>query len=477
MRYYGLYAWLSWVYANKIGDTDPETWRGFIRRAEALYALIAQQNGGETGVAGSLWAKRTLNAAKTDLLTFSDGADPGSTPAYLKQPWGAYGAAYAAQLFEVGILAKAKNHDIPVPSQNIGEPLARAFSEAIGPLATRYFNAIRRGNLSQKDLERLAPMAPSAIAQDSDEREWYERILFAKAGLERPHDLDRRRTLSLVLGLARQLREVPSADEVRWSLYADCLKDDRPVLYSGNELVLHRRRWWVYHANDLAHVCFETLLKFVLDLLEKHPAGTPLDSLIDEAVQKLLHSAPDNSTTWDSFMHRTSIAPNAWADKVGADSTLVSRLVKVRPAGVLCTESHAWDALRLLAVLHRRFLLAQDDVNADLGRFDRDLSRSLLTEIEYLVQHQHDTLTQMLTGLLKQRVIRRHLWVAVQKLRHQNDYTFLIDADEGRVRLRDKDGPVLTNPRLGPAITFLQDIHLLGQGGLTMLGKRVMRTL
>jgi hypothetical protein len=48
MRYYGLYAWLSWVYANKIGDTDPETWRGFIRRAEALYALIAQQNGGET---------------------------------------------------------------------------------------------------------------------------------------------------------------------------------------------------------------------------------------------------------------------------------------------------------------------------------------------------------------------------------------------------------------------------------------------
>ena len=28
-----------------------------------------------------------------------------------------------------------------------------------------------------------------------------------------------------------------------------------------------------------------------------------------------------------------------------------------------------------------------------------------------------------------------------------------------RIRLREKDGPVFTNPRLGPAITFLKDIH------------------
>jgi len=49
MRYYGLYAWLCCIYAKRIGDTNPETWKRFIRRAEALYALIAYRHGGERG--------------------------------------------------------------------------------------------------------------------------------------------------------------------------------------------------------------------------------------------------------------------------------------------------------------------------------------------------------------------------------------------------------------------------------------------
>lgn len=41
IRYYGLYAWLAWMYAEKIGSTDPEQWKRLVRRAEALYALIS----------------------------------------------------------------------------------------------------------------------------------------------------------------------------------------------------------------------------------------------------------------------------------------------------------------------------------------------------------------------------------------------------------------------------------------------------
>jgi hypothetical protein len=48
----------------------------------------------------------------------------------------------------------------------------------------------------------------------------------------------------------------------------------------------------------------------------------------------------------------------------------------------------------------------------------------------------------------------------------------LYEADNGRVRLRGKDGPVFTNPRLGPALTFLADIHLLDAQGLTERGRR-----
>ena len=71
--------------------------------------------------------------------------------------------------------------------------------------------------------------------------------------------------------------------------------------------------------------------------------------------------------------------------------------------------------------------------------------------------------------------MRRHLWVALRKFQRQGDYTFLIETDDGLVRLRDKDGPVFTNPRLGPAVRFLRDIHLMDDGGLTPRGAEVLR--
>ena len=91
--------------------------------------------------------------------------------------------------------------------------------------------------------------------------------------------------------------------------------------------------------------------------------------------------------------------------------------------------------------------------------------------MRFLDQHFEDDFRETVGRLLEERIIRRHLWIALRKFRHQGDYTFLIETDEGKLRLREKDGPVYTNPRLGPAITFLKDIDLIGSDGLTERGK------
>jgi hypothetical protein len=85
MRYYGLYAWLSAVYARRVGDTDLKTCQRFVRRAEALYALAAQARGGEGGIAGIQWAQRKLAAANGDGILFAEDAEPGSPTYYLKR--------------------------------------------------------------------------------------------------------------------------------------------------------------------------------------------------------------------------------------------------------------------------------------------------------------------------------------------------------------------------------------------------------
>jgi hypothetical protein len=58
MRYYGVYAWLSAIYARELRPTRRDGSASY--GDEALYALKAQRLGGETGVAGTLWATSKL---------------------------------------------------------------------------------------------------------------------------------------------------------------------------------------------------------------------------------------------------------------------------------------------------------------------------------------------------------------------------------------------------------------------------------
>ena len=136
----------------------------------------------------------------------------------------------------------------------------------------------------------------------------------------------------------------------------------------------------------------------------------------------------------------------------------------------ICSPEIAWNAIKLLAILHKRVNEDGHDIVAELGHFDPDAFRSLLSENSIPQPSYKRRICRAFGAPLEERVIRRHLWVALRKFRYQRDYTFLIEMDEGRLRLRDIDGPVFTNPRLGPAITFLKDIHLIDGQGLTDQG-------
>jgi len=121
IRYYGLYAWLCHTNAKNIGDMNPGSWQRFVRCAEALYALASERHGGETGVAGILWARKRLQSIGSGPPEFAQDVEPGSSSHYLKQAWGAYGVAYASQLHEVGVFGVVEGHDIPVPGPNFRE--------------------------------------------------------------------------------------------------------------------------------------------------------------------------------------------------------------------------------------------------------------------------------------------------------------------------------------------------------------------
>lgn len=468
VRYFGFYVWLCREYARRIGSTDPRDWQRVVRRAEALYALVAQRRGGEYGIAGIQWASRTLHAIDLEPIDFAPDTEPGSKTHYLKQAWGAYGAAYASQLYELGLFAGVEAHTIPVPGSEIGDQVADAFEGALGSEVKQFFDIVQRGSVTLEELDALSDITPSGIGAHSDERESYEKILFARNGLDRTNDRQRKRTLLLVLSIAGQLRRTPTVSTVRWALYTAHDSAGNPIGLYSEELSDHRDRWWVYQANDLTHICYEALLKFSLDLLESHPGGIPLERLIGRAIGELKSVADVWPSSWENFLHQNQ------TEDPKLEGALCSLAMQGAQHDRLCTAESAWAALRLLAVLHKRARSSTQTVRSVLGFLDSSRFRSLLTEKQFLDENADEEFSNLLHRLIEQRIIRRHLWIALRKLRYQGDYTFLIEADDGRVRLRAKDGPVFTNPRLGPAITFLRDIHLIDDDGLTEFGKNVL---
>jgi hypothetical protein len=474
IRYYGLYAWLAEVYARRLHSTDVLKWQQLIRRAEAVYALAAVEGKDDAGVAGSRWARRKL-AATSGRISFSEHADPdGDNTPYLQQEWGAYGAAYGSQVFAIGVLAEAREHHIPVPSPGIGDDLAKAFSEALGDAAGHFYRAVERGNVTRSDLKQLAPALPSAIRRTGAERKLYETLLLARGHLQRPEDLARRDTLLLLLHSASHFGRTPEVDDVRWLLYAASSSDGRRFSLLDEGLQQQRLRWRIYHANDLLHFSYETLLKFVLDTLAGYPAGITLQSLIHECVAAISETADSWPTNWEAFCEETKPAGNAATRNKNGELYLSALGAKIAKPSTRCTPGCALAALRLLAIVEQRTSSDLDAIDRELGALDRGFFHSLVTETSFLASLKNIDLSSAIAKIVEGRIVDRHLWVAHRKFRYQGDYTFLIEADEGRVRLRETSGPVFTNPRLGPALTFLRDIHLISEKGLTSLGKKLV---
>ncbi len=473
MRYFGYYAWLCKSYGVNIGSEDPQEWRRFIRRAEALLALAAHHVGSEHGVAGIQWAARAYSNVAVDRIDIASAADPGSDDKYLEQAWGIYGAAFRSQLFENKVFWESPEHDIPVPSTNIGDRLADAFADSLGHLAARVVNIITRGSVTRGELDLVSPIVPSRIEDEGSEREVYEEILLKPQSSKDAKAISRSLSVQLILNVSAFLEREPTANEVRWILYAGQDQQGRPLNLGTDPLEAQRNRWWVYHANDMCHVALETLLKFVLDTLAPFQSGLSLERLIPRCTERIPEVNELNFLSWCEFLEAVDITGNAYASEDDAAEwslcqSMVNRAGRSHQSD--CPPDIAWKAVILLAILQKRVEQEDRPVKEVLRVFDTDYYQTLLTVVQFLRRHADYPIPKLLSRLIEQRVIRRHLWVATRKLRG-GGYTFLFESDEGRLRLRGKDGPVFTNPRLSPAITFLRDIHLLGSEGLTHYGE------
>jgi len=178
---------------------------------------------------------------------------------------------------------------------------------------------------------------------------------------------------------------------------------------------------------------------------------------------------PPEDQTWLNFM----------ATFVSADGSAVT--ARDRAAAMTdaiasgSTENQVRSSLALIAALFDK--TSEFTAVMDLALNAGEHFQSLRTEVRFLQERATDSAKAVVVSMIRDRILKRHLWVASRKFRNQKAYTFLIEPEDNVLRYRDHFRVSPSSPRLDQALRFLSDIKLIDGRGLTDLGRAELATL
>lgn len=456
-RYYSFFAWMLETYALEIGVPDEMRFREFHRRAALLYALVCQNRGNESGVSGANWTYRALEEARqaNGVIDFAEAADADAPveKRYLRNKAGTFRGIYSNQMAALGIVHLGTN-DNPVPiCTKQGKRLAEAFGKENAEPLSKVLQVIEQGSVSTDELDALQSITLSSISPIGDEHEQLVKSLFAE--FDDPGTGDRRRasTLGALLATVNELEEVLPVIEIKWLWYQRGLKALEDTPKDRSILVM----WAIYQANDLLRFAYETILSTAIARVEAaEDKAIPMAELVGSIVSDAeLPSAQD----WATFVAslepelehgvRTRDLYEAMISAAGGERVhFASRLI-----GSLSRE-----AGQLAAIMKQEF---QPD----------SYYQSLSSEFDFLAERAGQPAEAVLADLVRKNVLLRHLFVASGKFRAQRAYTYHLEAEDGRLRFRMGFSPTPSSPRIEQALTFLGDLRMIEDGGLTEAGK------
>lgn len=465
-RYYSFFPFILKQYEEHIRHPDPDVFRAFQRRCEALFALICTHGEPELGITGSDWAGRTLNDARTQssetaIIDFSVGADPGADESlrYLRNKGGAFGAIYATQMSEMGLIHFPGAGD-PNPNpicSDLALKLADAFSRELGATADEFFEVVAAGKIALSSLQLFEAMKPSRLRLGGDEHILLTDILLGKSDTHSESDLMRRRTLQMLLDVTATSHAIPRAEQVKWHWF-----ENVPNLQGGNAREVPHL-WFLYQACDLMRLAYEVILSAALTLLETAPRRRMTLSDLTEELTGFAKIANDEA--WEDFSF--GLADGATAVREHAQAML-----SMMEEGETAEQVRL--AVSLIAALYDRSSAATNLIEEALS--GADYFQSLRTEVQFLDRARAVSASRVIADLIRERILKRHMWVASRKFRNQKAYTFHLEPEEGQLRYRSHFRVSPSSPRLDQALRFLRDISLIDDNGITERGRAEMAT-
>lgn len=458
-RYYSFFPFILRHYEENIRHPDPKEFRKFQRRCEALFALICTHGDFELGITGSDWAGRILAAAGNDgMVDFSVGADADADESlrYLKNKGGAFGAIYSTQMSEMGLVLfpdPGQPNPNPVCS-DIALQLADALRSELGEIAGRFFEVVEAGKVAVSELGSFAAMKPTNLQPGSREHSLLKDILLGATDARSVTAQMRRNTLRMLLEITATFGSVPRAEAVKWHWFENVPAKDAAQAQQVPQL------WFLYQACDLMRLAYEVILSAALTMIDAAPRHRMSLSELTDELADCVEVASGES--WDDF----SATINATAEASSAQGHALAMLEAINTGD---TSEQVQNAISLIAILSEKASANAALVEEALS--GADYFQSLRTEGQFIDRNRARDAREVISDLIRERILKRHLWVASRKFRNQKAYTFHMEPEEGVLRYRAPIRVSPSSPRLDQALRFLRDIRLIDNGGMTPIGK------
>jgi hypothetical protein len=501
VRYYSFYPWVLHRYATDVRLASDRIWYEHIRRADFLLALVARAHhlddpeGGEAMV-GSKTARNAVKRLRQNpstqrpISSWSYLPQKGRKRPYFQNKEGGLGQYYKASLAELRLMDFGEEPPGVRLVRGSGTQLAELCDKQPG--RDQFWQAVINDRISFRSIQRLGDqMCPCALPSFAKERDFLRQLLFGTTGQIDAQTLRRARTLRLLLSYLSHFHG--SADPWDWELY-------RQTAYFGHNAIGKRfvspsdlndtlQKWAIYQAGEYVNRALEEIFLAVLWSLKS--AACRVDTFAADFAKDVLSLCSNDlgvgrgKTQWRTRQVSELLSEAArnqgrlrdWSTALWSEHRLITQ-------AALEPDARRRAALSFACILS---VLARPDLPSDPYAAFQTIASEFwraypvnLTSVRALVfERKSDPSANVLSDLVRQCILYRHLRVAMHKLRFQNDATFKFVVEYGHYGWLEDFDPTYTSPRLRQAFRFIRDLGLAkGRSGnwqLTADGRAFLR--
>ena len=479
-RYYSFYPWLIWSFDQRYAKDDESRFVEFFRRADCLFTLLSERHARKTdrdnerhGVAmvGRVQLTQALDRLEAgENLNLSQYTSQESPLRYFKNPMGGLSQYYAGTLSELKLMDASAKPWIKY-TKELGAPLAEQVDASIQ--ADRFWEIVERGTATCDGLDALSDLCACGLTHSIGECKTLVDLYFDRNNSYGQEGVQRRRSLGLILNLARSL---PDGHDLTESMFRTCT-------YSGalpgqapwtvpETLKPTLACWGTYQRNDLLSIACQTVLGLTLRELEPQAAASRM-------AYGSVESFAEAFSKGDAV---AAVAQDLHADKMGEFLDHIA--VSMPPLASWENKEHEFQlALRMLSswsvgsdtrttlqlAVSVLALLACRDVRSQAPYGGLAISPEALADYPInLASFRSRVETWKLmsfsafTADLVTWCLNTHLRVALRKFRYTGRSTFhLRPSERGMEVVGAIPPPANTSPRFRQAIQILRDVGAL----------------